>query len=141
MSTPRLKVLNLENVRVSWQVLRGSELVLNLYSKLVLRLPGGAGLVSETAEQGHGGLRALGRTGRSRVLEKCPQTLSEGLVRKALHCAAVSPWGHFQLSSLRRHDLSLQRPAEAVTLLETRCWKQSARKAPCSFTSTCPSSP
>ncbi|XP_050763578.1 BPI fold-containing family B member 4-like [Gymnogyps californianus] len=35
-----LKVLNLENVRVSWQVLRGSELVLNLYSKLVLRLPG-----------------------------------------------------------------------------------------------------
>ncbi|NXW62124.1 BPIB4 protein, partial [Eurystomus gularis] len=35
-----LKVLNLENVRVSWKVLRGSELVLNLYSKLVLRLPG-----------------------------------------------------------------------------------------------------
>ncbi|NXO00448.1 BPIB4 protein, partial [Rhinopomastus cyanomelas] len=35
-----LKVLNLENVRVSWKVLRGGELVLNLYSKLVLRLPG-----------------------------------------------------------------------------------------------------
>ncbi|XP_061217260.1 uncharacterized protein LOC133216515 [Neopsephotus bourkii] len=35
-----LKVLNLENVRVSWRVLHGSEFVLNLYSKLVLRLPG-----------------------------------------------------------------------------------------------------
>ncbi|CAN8191166.1 unnamed protein product [Coccothraustes coccothraustes] len=35
-----LKVLNLENARVSWKVLRGSELVLNLYSKLVLRFPG-----------------------------------------------------------------------------------------------------
>ncbi|NXY81990.1 BPIB4 protein, partial [Alcedo cyanopectus] len=35
-----LKVLNLENVRVSWQVLHGNELVLNMYSKLVLRLPG-----------------------------------------------------------------------------------------------------
>ncbi|NXS64020.1 BPIB4 protein, partial [Brachypteracias leptosomus] len=35
-----LKVLNLENVRVSWKVLRGSELVLSLYSKLVVRLPG-----------------------------------------------------------------------------------------------------
>ncbi|XP_039575215.1 BPI fold-containing family B member 4-like [Passer montanus] len=35
-----LKVLNLENVRVSWKVLRGTELVLNLYSKLVLRFPG-----------------------------------------------------------------------------------------------------
>ncbi|XP_077043648.1 BPI fold-containing family B member 4-like [Agelaius phoeniceus] len=35
-----LKVLNLENARVSWKVLRGTELVLNLYSKLVLRFPG-----------------------------------------------------------------------------------------------------
>ncbi|NWW95466.1 BPIB4 protein, partial [Rhynochetos jubatus] len=35
-----LKALNLENIRVSWKVLRGGELVLNLYSKLVLRLPG-----------------------------------------------------------------------------------------------------
>ncbi|KAF1405851.1 BPI fold-containing family B member 4, partial [Spheniscus humboldti] len=35
-----LKVLNLENIRVSWKVLRGGELVLNLYSRLVLRLPG-----------------------------------------------------------------------------------------------------
>ncbi|NXM69660.1 BPIB4 protein, partial [Serilophus lunatus] len=35
-----LKVLNLENARVSWKVLHGTELVLNLYSKLVLRLPG-----------------------------------------------------------------------------------------------------
>ncbi|XP_041252045.1 BPI fold-containing family B member 4-like [Onychostruthus taczanowskii] len=35
-----LKVLNLENARVSWKVFRGSELVLNLYSKLVLRFPG-----------------------------------------------------------------------------------------------------
>ncbi|NWU77710.1 BPIB4 protein, partial [Onychorhynchus coronatus] len=35
-----LKVLNLENARVSWKVLHGSELVLNLYSKLVLRFPG-----------------------------------------------------------------------------------------------------
>ncbi|KAM6378674.1 uncharacterized protein J5M81_011273 [Pluvialis apricaria] len=35
-----LKVLNLENIRVSWRVLHGSELVLNLYSKLVLRFPG-----------------------------------------------------------------------------------------------------
>ncbi|NXW05380.1 BPIB4 protein, partial [Fregetta grallaria] len=35
-----LKVLNLESGRVSWKVLRGGELVLNLYSKLVLRLPG-----------------------------------------------------------------------------------------------------
>lgn len=40
VSTSRLKVLNLENVRVSWKVFHGSELVLNLYSKLVLRLPG-----------------------------------------------------------------------------------------------------
>ncbi|RMB95718.1 hypothetical protein DUI87_27831 [Hirundo rustica rustica] len=40
VSTLRLKVLNLENARVSWKVLRGSELVLNLYSKLVLRFPG-----------------------------------------------------------------------------------------------------
>ncbi|KAK2520773.1 hypothetical protein Q9233_011409, partial [Columba guinea] len=39
-STPRLKALNLENVRVSWQILSGRELVLKLYSKLVLRLPG-----------------------------------------------------------------------------------------------------
>uniref|UniRef100_A0A672TX21 Lipid-binding serum glycoprotein N-terminal domain-containing protein n=1 Tax=Strigops habroptila TaxID=2489341 RepID=A0A672TX21_STRHB len=35
-----LKVLNLENVRVSCKVVHGSEFVLNLYSKLVLRLPG-----------------------------------------------------------------------------------------------------
>ncbi|NXQ41078.1 BPIB4 protein, partial [Catharus fuscescens] len=35
-----LKVLNLENARVSWKVVRGTELVLNLYSKLVLRFPG-----------------------------------------------------------------------------------------------------
>ncbi|XP_071671611.1 uncharacterized protein [Patagioenas fasciata] len=35
-----LKALNLENVRVSWQILSGRELVLKLYSKLVLRLPG-----------------------------------------------------------------------------------------------------
>ncbi|NWW07694.1 BPIB4 protein, partial [Oreocharis arfaki] len=35
-----LKVLNLENARVSWKVLHGTELVLNLYSKLVLRFPG-----------------------------------------------------------------------------------------------------
>ncbi|OWK56624.1 BPI fold-containing family B member 4 [Lonchura striata] len=35
-----LKVLNLESARVSWKVLRGSELVLNLYSKLVLHFPG-----------------------------------------------------------------------------------------------------
>ncbi|XP_053937825.1 uncharacterized protein LOC128853853 [Cuculus canorus] len=35
-----LKVLNLENIRVSWKIIRGGELVLNLYSKLVLRLPG-----------------------------------------------------------------------------------------------------
>ncbi|XP_052640184.1 BPI fold-containing family B member 4-like [Harpia harpyja] len=35
-----LKVLNFENIRVSWKVLRGGELVLNLYSKLMLRLPG-----------------------------------------------------------------------------------------------------
>ncbi|XP_074409802.1 uncharacterized protein LOC102067329 [Zonotrichia albicollis] len=35
-----LKVLNLESARVSWKVLRGTELVLNLYSKLVLRFPG-----------------------------------------------------------------------------------------------------
>uniref|UniRef100_A0A8C8A6N6 Lipid-binding serum glycoprotein N-terminal domain-containing protein n=1 Tax=Otus sunia TaxID=257818 RepID=A0A8C8A6N6_9STRI len=35
-----LKALNLENIRVSWKVLRGSEIVLNLYSKLVFRLPG-----------------------------------------------------------------------------------------------------
>ncbi|XP_065547938.1 collagen alpha-5(IV) chain-like isoform X2 [Lathamus discolor] len=35
-----LNVLNLENVRVSCRVVRGSEFVLNLYSKLVLRLPG-----------------------------------------------------------------------------------------------------
>ncbi|NWS12354.1 BPIB4 protein, partial [Pachyramphus minor] len=40
VSTPRLKVLNLENARVSWKVLHGTELVLNLYSKLVLRFPG-----------------------------------------------------------------------------------------------------
>ncbi|XP_054701935.1 BPI fold-containing family B member 4-like [Grus americana] len=35
-----LSVLNLENVRVSWKVLRGGELVLNLYSKLAVCLPG-----------------------------------------------------------------------------------------------------
>ncbi|XP_049672827.1 BPI fold-containing family B member 4-like [Accipiter gentilis] len=35
-----LKVLNFENIRVSWKVLPGGELVLNLYSKLMLRLPG-----------------------------------------------------------------------------------------------------
>ncbi|KAM9527976.1 uncharacterized protein ACIB01_014727 isoform 3-T3 [Guaruba guarouba] len=35
-----LNVLNLENVRVSCRVIHGSEFVLNLYSKLVLRLPG-----------------------------------------------------------------------------------------------------
>ncbi|XP_061298020.1 uncharacterized protein LOC133262648 [Pezoporus flaviventris] len=35
-----LKVLNLENVRVSCRVVHGSEFVLSLYSKLVLRLPG-----------------------------------------------------------------------------------------------------
>ncbi|NXL37863.1 BPIB4 protein, partial [Glaucidium brasilianum] len=35
-----LKALNLENIRVSWKVLRGGELVLNLYSKLVFHLPG-----------------------------------------------------------------------------------------------------
>ncbi|NXA03611.1 BPIB4 protein, partial [Sapayoa aenigma] len=35
-----LKLLNLENARVSWKVLRGTELVLNLYSKLVIHLPG-----------------------------------------------------------------------------------------------------
>lgn len=40
LSTPRLNVLNLENIRVSWQLLRGGELVLNLYSKVVLRFPG-----------------------------------------------------------------------------------------------------
>lgn len=40
VSPPRLKVLNLENARVSWKVVRGTELVLNLYSKLVLRFPG-----------------------------------------------------------------------------------------------------
>ncbi|XP_061864829.1 BPI fold-containing family B member 4-like isoform X2 [Colius striatus] len=38
--TPRLKALNLENARVSWKILPGGELVLNLYSRLVLRLPG-----------------------------------------------------------------------------------------------------
>lgn len=40
VSTPRLKVLNLENARVSWKLVRGTELVLNLYSKLVFRFPG-----------------------------------------------------------------------------------------------------
>lgn len=40
VSTPRLKVLNLEKARVMWKLLRGGKLVLNLYSKLVLRLPG-----------------------------------------------------------------------------------------------------
>ncbi|XP_068768931.1 BPI fold-containing family B member 4-like isoform X2 [Struthio camelus] len=35
-----LKVLNLEDIRASWKVLHGSELVLNLYSKLTLNLPG-----------------------------------------------------------------------------------------------------
>ncbi|NXK48539.1 BPIB4 protein, partial [Chauna torquata] len=35
-----LKMLNLEKARVSWKVLPGSELVLNLYSKLTLSLPG-----------------------------------------------------------------------------------------------------
>ncbi|NXG01451.1 BPIB4 protein, partial [Sakesphorus luctuosus] len=41
-----LKVLNLENARVSWKVLRGTEIVLNLYSKLVFRLPGIFNLLS-----------------------------------------------------------------------------------------------
>ncbi|NXJ71462.1 BPIB4 protein, partial [Rostratula benghalensis] len=51
MSTPVswLKVLNLENVRVSWKVLHGSEIVLNLYSKLVLRLPGIFQFLSESS--------------------------------------------------------------------------------------------
>ncbi|XP_064377799.1 BPI fold-containing family B member 4-like isoform X2 [Dromaius novaehollandiae] len=35
-----LKVLNLENIRASWKVVPGGELVLNLYSKLTLSLPG-----------------------------------------------------------------------------------------------------
>uniref|UniRef100_A0A8V0YU95 Lipid-binding serum glycoprotein N-terminal domain-containing protein n=1 Tax=Gallus gallus TaxID=9031 RepID=A0A8V0YU95_CHICK len=35
-----LKVLNLERARVSWKVLPGGELVLNLYSRLKLSLPG-----------------------------------------------------------------------------------------------------
>lgn len=74
-------------------------------------------MVGETPEHGHGGLRVLGRMGRSWVLEKCPQTLSKGLVRKAHHCAAATPWGHFQLSSLQRHGLSLWQPAEAEILL------------------------
>ncbi|NXL89813.1 BPIB4 protein, partial [Alectura lathami] len=35
-----LKMLNLEKARASWKVLPGGELVLNLYSKLTLNLPG-----------------------------------------------------------------------------------------------------
>ncbi|NXT74457.1 BPIB4 protein, partial [Zapornia atra] len=40
MSIPRLKVVNLQNVRVSWKVFHGSEIVLNLYSKVAFCLPG-----------------------------------------------------------------------------------------------------
>ncbi|XP_071616395.1 BPI fold-containing family B member 4-like [Heliangelus exortis] len=35
-----LKVLNIENLQMSWKILHGGELVLNLYSKLVLQFPG-----------------------------------------------------------------------------------------------------
>ncbi|NXV82735.1 BPIB4 protein, partial [Atlantisia rogersi] len=35
-----LKVVNLQNIRVSWKVFHGSELVLNLYSKVAFCLPG-----------------------------------------------------------------------------------------------------
>ncbi|NXA56217.1 BPIB4 protein, partial [Nothocercus julius] len=35
-----LKVLNLETIRASWKVVPGGELLLNLYSKMTLNLPG-----------------------------------------------------------------------------------------------------